>query len=122
MWNAATVRPVGVQPEKKSLPIKQGRAIVNGFSQVRLSADAATAQAENFAGLYARVAIVIDINGVSGLFVVQPTINDDGTIVIPSITMPGLTVKGVSVALVPTLADIQKSMPEVKASDMRMLG
>ena len=89
---------------------------------VTLSSDAATAQAENFAGLYARVAIVIDINGVSGLFVVQPTINADGTIVIPSITMPGLTVKGVSVALVPTLADIQKSMPEVKASDMRMLG
>ena len=89
---------------------------------VKLSDDGTSAQATNYTGLYARVALVIDINDVSGLLVVQPTINDGGLIVIPSITMPGLTVKGVSVALVPTLEDIQKSMPDVKASDMKMLG
>ena len=96
--------------------------IVTPAPKVTLSADAKNAQAESFAGLYARVALVIDNNGVSGLYVTQATINEGGEIIIPSFMIPGLTVKGVNVALVPTLADIQKSMPTVKASDSRMLG
>ena len=89
---------------------------------ITVSADARRASAVNFTGLYARVALVIDNNGASGLYVTQVMINTDGTILIPTFMIPGLTVKGVNVALVPTLEDIQKSMPTVMATDSKMLG
>ena len=88
---------------------------------VTISADAKSATATNFTGLYARVALVLDNNGVSGLYVTQASINADGTVVMPSFMVPGLTVKGINIALVPTLADISSPLPNVKASDFRML-
>ena len=39
----------------------------------------------------------------------------------PSFMVPGLTVKGINIALVPTLADISSPQPNVKASDFKML-
>ena len=90
-------------------------------ASVKLSADGKSAQAANFDGLYARVALVLQNGGTSGLYVTQATINTDGTIVIPSFMVPGLTVKGVNIALVPTLADISSSTPNAKASDFKML-
>ena len=86
-----------------------------------LSADAKSAKAENFDGLYARVALVLDNGGVSGLYVTQASVNADGTVVIPSFMVPGLKVKGINIALVPTLADISSPQPNVKASDFTML-
>ena len=93
-----------------------------GEPDVKLADDAKTARAEGFAGLYARVALVIDNGGVSGLFVTQATINDDGTIVIPSFMVPGLTVTAVNIALVPSIPDIQSSTPTVRAMDYRAIG
>ena len=74
----------------------------------------------DFSGLYARVALILDNNGVSGLYVTQAPINSDGTIVIPEFMVPGLTVKGVNVALVPTLDDIQSAMPNTVVFAMHM--
>ena len=89
---------------------------------MKLSADGKSAQASgSFNGLYARVALVLDNGGQSGLYVTQVTINSDGRIVIPSFMVPGLKVKGVNIALVPTLADISSATPNVKASDFKML-
>ena len=86
------------------------------------AADAKSVKASgDFSGLYARVALVIDNNGVSGLYITQATINADGTILIPEFKVPGLTVKGVNVSLVPTLADIQSTTPNVKATASKML-
>ena len=90
--------------------------------EISISADARTAHATgDFVGLYARVALVLDNGGQSGLYVTQATINTDGTIVIPSFMVPGLKVKGVNIALVPSLSDISSPQPNVKASDFRML-
>ena len=76
----------------------------------------------DFSGLYARIALVIDNNGVSGLLLTQAEINPGGVIVIPAFILPGLSVKGVSVALVPTLEDIISPKPNVIASSFRMFG
>ena len=91
-----------------------------GSPAISLASDGKTARAENFDGLYARVALILDNNGVSGLYITQATINPGGEIIIPAFMMPGLTVKGVSVALVQTLADIQNTTPDVAASDFLM--
>ena len=86
------------------------------------AADGKSAKASgDFSGLFARVAIILDNGGVSGLYVTQATINADGTILIPEFMVPGLKVKGVNVSLVPTLADIQSSTPNVKATASKML-
>ena len=85
-----------------------------------ISDDGKTAHAINYDGLYARVALVLDNSGVSGLYVTQVTINPDGTIVIPQFTVPGLTVTGVNVSLVVTLADITSSTPHTMAMDFKM--
>ena len=90
--------------------------------EVKLSADGKTAQASgNLEDVYARVAIVLDNNGQSGLYVTQAAINTEGTIVIPAFMVPGLTVKAVNIALVPSLADITSSTPKVLSSDFRMV-
>ena len=91
-----------------------------GSPAISLASDGKTARAENFDGLYARVALILDNNGISGLYITQATINPGGEIVIPAFMMPGLTVKGVSVALVKTLADIQNTTPDVVVSDFLM--
>ena len=96
-------------------------ARVDESVRVTLSEDAKTAKAESFAGLYARVALVLDNGGVTGLHITSAAINDDGTIVIPAFMVPGLAVKGVCVALVPTYADIQSAAPGVLAADFRLL-
>ena len=70
----------------------------------------------SFYGLYARAAIVIDNNGSSGLIIAQATINPDGSIVIPVFKVPGLTVKGVNLSLVPTVGDIPSTTPNVVAT------
>ena len=86
-----------------------------------ISADGNTAAVTgDYSGLYARAALILDNNGQSGLYVTQVTIDPDGAIVIPAFMVPGLTVKGVNVALVPTLTDIQSSTPNVVASAFRM--
>ena len=83
-----------------------------------LSEDGTEAQVTgDYDGLFARVALVLDNGGVSGLYVTQAMINTDGTILVPAFMVPGLTVTGVNVALVPTLADIQRTTPTVLASD-----
>ena len=71
-------------------------------------------------GCYARVALVLDMNGVSGLLVQQATINDDGSIVIPQFMMPGVTVTGVSVVLAATVEEITAPTPNALASAFRM--
>ena len=86
-------------------------------ASVKLSADAGTARAEGFEGLFARVALILDNNGVSGLYVTQATVNPDGSIVIPAFMVPGLRVTAVNIALVPTIGDISKPNPTVAASD-----
>ena len=74
----------------------------------------------DFDGLFARVAMVIDTNGVSGLFVTQAVINDGGSIIIPSFQVPGLTLKGVCVALLPNVEDISSPMPNAICTDYMM--
>ena len=74
---------------------------------VKLSADGTSAAVENYRnGLYARIALVLDYNGESGLFVTQGAIRADGVIAIPAFSVPGLTVKGVHVAIVDDLAHL----------------
>ena len=66
-------------------------------------------------GLYARVALIINNNGTSGLCVLQCMVNPDGSIVIPTFFLPGITVTGVCVALVKTLDDVSSSKPDAIA-------
>ena len=85
---------------------------------VRITADGRTAQVTgSTAGIYARVALVLSINGESGLYVTQAPINENGVIVIPAFTVPGMTVTGVNVSLVKTLKDITSPSPDVVSSD-----
>ena len=87
-----------------------------------IAADGKTAQATgNYGSLYARVALIIDNSGQTGLFVTQATINEGGVIVVPAFMVPGLTVKAVNIALVPTLGDVSSATPKVLASDFKYL-
>ena len=61
--------------------------------------------------LYARVSLVIDNNGESGLYITQCRISD-GVVEIPAFDVPGLTVTGVSVALVRNVEDITSPKPD----------
>lgn len=70
----------------------------------------------DFTGLYARVALIIDNNGQTGLYVTQVPVNDEGSIVVPTFMVPGLAVLGVNIALVGSLEDISSPMPKVIAS------
>ena len=74
----------------------------------------------SYAGLYARVALVLDNRGESGLFIVQGRITD-GVVEIPLFDVPGLTITGVSVALVRNTTDIPSSHPDVVAMGYRFL-
>ena len=98
----------------------EGTVLLNGPAaapSVKLDADGRLAKADNFDGLYARVALVLDNNGVTGLYVTQTVINPDGSIVIPAFQVPGMRVTGISIALVPTLEDITNPTPNPLASD-----
>ena len=120
----------GTEAEWSSIPVDWGNDPLRNakmhFSEaeptVALSEDAKTATVTgDFSGLYARVALALDHNGESGLYVTQCAVNADGTILIPKFVVPGLTVKGVNVSLVPTLADIRSFTPNVKAMASKML-
>ena len=90
--------------------------------ELSLSADAKTAKITgDFTGLYARVALVLNNGGQSGLYVTQTAINPDGTIVIPQFQVPGITVTGVNISLVGTIEDISSSTPNTVAMVFRML-
>lgn len=85
---------------------------------VKLAPDGGSAQITgDYTGLYARVALVIDNNGESGLFLAQRSIETDGTINIPALDLPGLTVTGVNVALVYSQEDITSRSPNCAAMD-----
>ena len=85
---------------------------------VQLDQDGKTAQITgDYTGYYARVSLILDNGGVSGLYVTQAEINASGKVIIPSFTVPGLTVTGVAIALVPTLEDIQKPNPTAVSVD-----
>ena len=68
-------------------------------------------------GIYVRVALVLENNGQTGLYVTQVEISRGGSIQIPSFSVPGLTVKAVNIALVGSLEDIQSRTPAAIASD-----
>ena len=72
-----------------------------------------------YAGLYVRVALIVDTRGQSGLYVTQVEIKGDGTVVIPTLPLPGMNVRGVNIALVRTPEDIQKSTLDPVASVFR---
>ena len=79
---------------------------------VTLAEDGRTAQVTgDLAGLYARVALILDNGGVSGLYVTQAPVGEDGGIDIPAFHVPGLTVRGVNVALVMSLDEITSPAP-----------
>ena len=69
----------------------------------------------SFDGLYARVSLALDNNGESGLYIAQAEIKADGEVVLPNLEFPGITIQGVSIALVPTPADIVSSQPRTLA-------
>ena len=75
----------------------------------------------DFEGLYVRVALVLESSSGSGLYVTQGEIAADGTVAFPNFSMPGLTVKGINVALVSSLSDITSRTPNVVATATRML-
>ena len=65
--------------------------------------------------LYARVALILENYGQSGLYITQATINSGGIIVVPKFQVPGLTVKAVNISLVETLDDIDSPTPKTVA-------
>ena len=74
----------------------------------------------DFSELYARVALVVDNAGTSGLYLTQVPINDEGengTIVVPAFQIPGLKVVGVNVSLVASLDEITSPQPKPLATD-----
>ena len=114
-----TVIPGG-SPSPTPIPLptaapKLGVSISRDRKSARVTGD--------WSGLYARVALSFDLNGQSGLVVQQAEIRDNGRIDIPSLPLPGVTLTGVNVALVPTLEDdIQSPTPDTKATDFKTLG
>ena len=93
-------------------PVPTAAPTPAGEVSISFSPDGRTAVvAGDWTGLYARVALILDNSGVTGLYVTQCVINDSGTIIIPTFMIPGLTVKGVNVALVTTLEEIPSPAP-----------
>ena len=67
----------------------------------------------SFDALYARVALALLNAGESGLYVAQAAIEPDGTVSVPVLDLPGLTLTGVSVALVETPDDVTSPTPDI---------
>lgn len=85
---------------------------------ITLAADGKTAQITgDFTDLYVRAALVLDNNGVSGLYVAQASVSADGEVTIPSFSLPGLTVIGVNVTLVASVEDVVSQTPVPLAVD-----
>ena len=72
-------------------------------------------------GLFVRIALVLDMEGVSGLYVTQGSIDPDGMIILPTFEVPRLTVTAVNVSLVNSIRDIQKTKPLITAMIYRRL-
>ena len=88
-----------------------------GITDVTLSPNYRTARITGgYTGLYARVALILESAAGSGLYVTQARIGEDGTIPIPSLSIPGLTVQGVNVALVESLDEIPSPSPATVCS------
>lgn len=104
-------------------PKPEGHELPGPAPAVAIAEDGKTATVTGDAsGLYARVALILDNSGVSGLYVTQAMINEGGVIVIPQLLVPGLTVTGVSIALVRSLDDIISPKPSVVVSSFKMFG
>lgn len=102
--------PIGPVPDEESI-VPFGP--VPDIATLTFSEDGASARLTGSAdGLYARAALALDINGESGLYITQVPIGSNGVIVIPELLVPGVTVTGVSIALVSSLADITSPAPE----------
>ena len=92
-------------------PAPEGPAVV-------LSRDGTSARfVGDITGLYIRIALVLDMDGVSGLYVMQGALNENGLAVIPAFALPGFTVRGVSVVLTRSLEDLSSGTPTPVASD-----
>lgn len=65
----------------------------------------------DYTGLYVRIALVLVNNGESGLYITPCQFNDDGTITIPELDLPGISVTGVNVALVLSPDDVTSPNP-----------
>ena len=89
---------------------------------VRISEDGRTA---SFTGdtleLYVRAALVLEGAGGSGLYVTQVPIGPDGTAELPALQVPGISVRGINVALVRSLEQITSPVPEIVLMDYRIL-
>ena len=70
--------------------------------------------------LYVRIALILDSNGTSGLYVTQGEIVD-GMVTVPNLVIPGLTVKGVNIALVRSIEDIPSRTPDAVATTSKYL-
>ena len=86
-----------------------------------ISPDARTASvAGDTAAVYARIALILDSSGQSGLYVTQGSI-DNGVITVPTLALPGLTVRAVSITLVRSIEDIASPTPDPAASAFKYL-
>lgn len=101
-----TIDPESGPPEETTVGIEGLHAIITG----------------GFDGLYARISLDIQRNGESGLFLTQGDIRGGGIVDIPDFRVPGVVVRGVSVALVRSLDDITSPSPDVVASDFEIYG
>ena len=95
-----------------------------GAAQVTISDDGKNAYVTGDYGMFlARVALILDMDGESGLYVTQCVINeteDGGLIVIPEFILDGLDVIGVNVALVKTVDDVVSPTPDWLSFDVLM--
>ena len=75
--------------------------------KVTIAPDGSSAKVENLRdGQYVRVALLLDKSGETGLYVTQCGVAEDGSVILPAFNVPGLTVKGICVAVVDKLEDI----------------
>ena len=89
--------------------------------QIVISEDGKSASVRgDVESLYVRVALILDSNGTSGLYVTQGEIRD-GVVTVPSLAVPGLTVTGVNIALVRSIDDIPSRTPSVVATASKYL-
>lgn len=72
-------------------------------------------------GLYARVALIVESGAQTGLYVTQVEIADNGSIAVPTLAIPGLTVSAISIVLVSRTEDISSSTPEAIAAIFKYL-
>ena len=100
-------------PDPTEPPVDPTEPPVQHDVSVKIAEDGKTAQVTgDFEGLYARVALTLDMDGVSGLIVQQGVINPTGEIVIPAFDLKGLEVTGISVAITGDQETLLTPMPQ----------